>query len=813
MGSGYFRVNPRTLEVLEWPLVQELLEARARTPMGKRLAKSIAPGSLSPEAAELRARAALELLDLRAETQLQLPLNDVPEVESVIQRISRQGQISLEEFANLVRFHKVSQGLYHFLHRYVTKRLRVLESLRGVDLLEEWSREHFPLLDPQGGMVDSASEDLRALRSLVRELHEKIRQRLDDYLHNPRLAEIMQDFYITVRDGRYVVPVKTNFKGRVPGIVHDVSNSEATLFVEPEEIVEWNNQLKMAEKEIEREIERILAQVVADSAPYVESFKRNYDLVAQADFLSCAALLTGEWAGGVCAAEWASERVALEFEALKHPILSLQRPVVANSLSWDHAFVLTGPNTGGKTVLLKSVGLAVAMAWAGLPIPAQTAQIPTDLKGLFADIGDEQSLEQNLSTFSGHLLILKEVLTQAHEGDLVLIDEIATGTSPEEGQPLAQAVIEKLLDSGVRVFVTTHYGSLKQFAMVDERCRIASMAFDSVHGRPTFEVMLDIPGESSAFEIAEQSGLPEEVVGRARELRGELSPDLKAAIGRLEEAQRRLTAKEQDLARSEAKAREREDKAQEKILEYERLQRQGLGEEARGVLKSLNSLRDELSQAVKRSSSEAPNATNASNLFVKIGEAADEARSMMEGEVDLGARPIADDELKADAVVEVEGFGVGRVVETPRDLSRGAKTPVQVQIGEIQMSVVRSKLKKPSSERLQKFKTAQASLRAARERRERAPNPSSRGSAVAGSVVCDVRGRTVVDAMRKVEIALNELSRDEDAIVTIIHGHGSDRLKDNIRDYIRRQRDDLEYRPGTWPGEGGDGVTVVERAK
>jgi DNA mismatch repair protein MutS2 len=555
----------------------------------------------------------------------------------------------------------------------------------------------------------------------------------------------------------------------------------------------------------------------------VESFERNYGLVAQADLLSCAALLSGEWADPVCTVEWvdsqagqpqhANFEAALDFEALRHPILSLQRSVVANSLSWDRAFVLTGPNTGGKTVLLKSVGLAVAMAWSGLPIPAKAAQIPRDLTGLFADIGDEQSLEQNLSTFSGHLLVLKEALTHAHAGDLVLIDEIATGTSPEEGQPLAQAVIEKLLESQVRVFVTTHYGSQKQFAMIDERCRIASMAFDSLHGRPTFEVMLDIPGESSAFEIAEQSGLPEGVVARARELRGELSPDLRAAIERLEEARRRLITKEEDLARSEAKAREREGKAQEKVLEYERLQRQGLGEEARSVLKNLNSLRDELSQAVKRASSEVLSPASASNLFVKIGEASDEARSMIEGEADLGTRPIADDELKADAIVEVEGFGLGRVVETPRDLSRGAKTSVQVQVGEIQMSVTRSKLKKPSPERMQKFKTAQAALRAARERRDRGGTSQGRASAVAGTLVCDVRGRTVPEAMRKVEIALNELSRDEDAIVTIIHGHGSDRLKDNIRDYIRRQRDDLEYRPGTWPGEGGDGVTVVERAK
>lgn len=796
-----------TLEVLEWPLLQKELSKRAKSTAGQRYCASLDSSGLSdPESMQCQALAVLEIAQLKKDKSLALPLTDIPEATEILKRIARSGKIFLHEFADLVRFHRAVQAMNQFLLRYAATSRELIEVLKGFEILEEWSREHFKLLDSRGDLVDSASDDLRVLRKLGADLRERIEERLDDYLHNPKLAELMQDFYVTVRDGRYVIPIKTNFRGRVPGIIHDVSNTEATLFIEPQEIVDLNNQLKVTEKEIEREIENILMAVVERTQPFVEPMQRNQALLTRADFLAAAADFSLDWNCDASAVEWGEE---IAFEKLRHPLLALKQQVVANTFSWRGALVLTGPNTGGKTVLLKSVGLAVSLAQAGLPVPAASCRLPIDLKNMRADIGDDQNLDANLSTFSGHLLVLKEMLEFAESGDLVLIDEIATGTSPEEGQPLAQAVIEKLLDKGVHVFVTTHYGALKNFAMSDERCRIAAMSFDNRAKAPTYEILLDIPGSSSAFEAAEQLELPASVIERARQLRGDGSEDLTKAVKRLEEARLRFLDREQGLETSEQKAREREHKAQQKVLEYEAKQREGLGEHAREILRGFQEMREELSLAVKSASMDDLKA-GATKLFTKISDGAEKLRDLR-GEAnrtEASLSPLSDEEVREDAIVEVENIGIGTLLEVPKNFD--ARTFVTVQVGELKMRIQRAKLRKPAIDRVQKHMATRSASLAARGRRLNEQSLKSGGSPLSNSSICDVRGRTVEEALRKLEIALNDLMHFDQGNVTVIHGHGSDRLKDSIRNYLEK-RDDLLFRPGSWPGEGGDGVTVVER--
>ncbi len=820
-GMAGFRVSQRTLEVLEWAEIQSFLWDESQTVYGRKCAESAIPG-VKPhvsedrvqyfdlESSRLQAQAILELRNLRLAQSVRLPVVDTPDLGNTLVRISRQAAISVAEFADLVRFHKASQSLKHFISRLPTE-FKTLEKLvGGIILAEDWSRKHFSLLDNQGQIVDHASEDLKALRYLSKELHHKIKNKLEDFLHNPRLAELMQDFYITVRDGRYVVPVKTNFRGRVPGIVHDVSNTEATLFIEPQEIVEWNNQLKVTDVEIEKEIEKILAQVVIDSKPFVGAFEKNRELLGLADFLNASSQWVERLADRVCLAKDVRNS-EIEFRDVFHPLLALKREVVTNSLSLEGAFVLSGPNTGGKTVLLKSLGLAVLLARSGFPVPAAEAKIPEDLGGLMADIGDDQNLAENLSTFSGHLKAMQSMLTQSEPGDLVLIDEIATGTSPEEGQPLAQAIIEKLLDRNLRVFVTTHYGGLKQFAMIEDRARIASMAFDRKTRKPTYEIQLDLPGESSAFDIAEQAGLDVEIIQRARKLKGEESPDLGLALQKLEEARVKLTEREIEFKKRIENAEARERTAQAKIMEYDSKMRDNLSVEGREVLKQIQSLKEELSSKVRsfQGGSESGSASQA--LFDKFKEAGDQIRSVVQGSGhSVFSEPLTENELYSGMTVEVDGFGMGKIVEVPREFTKGQRTPVAVKVGDIQVSVVLSKLKRPSSEKEKQFQTQMASLNANKEKKLQQSLQASKGS---GTIMCDVRGKTFDEALRKVEVSVNEIAKNEDAVVTVIHGHGSDRLKEGIRNYLRKERSDLSFRTGAWPGEGGDGVTVIERAK
>ena len=435
-----WRANPETLDVLEWPQFRAHLVERAATPKGRRSLSQLSPSAqLDSERARLRASSTLDVVSLRNEFGFGLPLTEVPDVEPLFLRITRSASISVKDFSDICEFHKVVQSMAMFLAKHATGSVRrdLGRLLSGFHLCEDWARRHFPLLDPYGQIADSASEDLKALRALSRDLHAKIRARLEDALHNPKTAELLQDQYITVRDGRYVLPIKVNFRNKVPGIVHDVSNSEHTVFIEPEQVVEWNNQLKVVEKEIEKEIERILAEVVERTKPFIGRFDENLALLVEADILQAASSWVVSFRGDVSVAEWidGGTEADISFVELRHPQMAIDREVISNGFEWSQGLILSGPNTGGKTVLLKSVGLAVIMAMCGLPVPAKRARFPKNLKGLWADIGDDQNLEKDLSTFSGHLLVLNRMVEGAGPGDLVLIDEIATGTSPEDGQP------------------------------------------------------------------------------------------------------------------------------------------------------------------------------------------------------------------------------------------------------------------------------------------------------------------------------------------------------------------------------------------
>jgi len=807
--STFFRVSEHTLQVLEWGEIQKLLASFCKSPQGAGFCSVLRPGILSKSEAENLAKAAFEWRELSSELGLSLPLSDVPSLGNMLKRISRLGGISVDEFASLVKFQRCVQGLDQFLKRFSAKKVQFAACLSGIENLDSWARKHFQLLDNQGGIADSASQDLRALREYVKDLHEQIRRKLDDYLHNPKLQELMQDFYVTVRDGRYVLPIKVSFKNKVPGIVHDVSNTEQTVFIEPQEIVEWNNQLKVAEKEIEKEIERILSEVVAATQPHVGAFERNEHLVAKADFLSANAKLSESFSLSYSVPKFNSQE--LNVKDLLHPLLIQNKKVVANSFQFSQALILSGPNTGGKTVLLKALGLALLMAECGCLVPARDFQIPNSLTGLRANIGDEQSLHLNLSTFSGHLLFIREILDQTHQGDLVLIDEICTGTSPEEGQPLAQSIIEALLDKDVKLFVTTHYGGLKQFALIDERCRIAAMSFDRKSQSPTYQMEMDIPGESSAFDVAAQLGLGVKVIDRARALKGEVSVDLNRAIEKLETARKSYAERQLELEREIERAKNRENTAQEKIMELDRRLREGMQSEAREALKKFNLLREELSQAVK-SVDRADAANKGQEVFQKISDAQEQVRAAIEGQgiFDPTSRKALEKDLIVGTVVELESFGLGIVKETPREF-RGEKTLVKVQIGDLETSAHFAKLRIPSHNRVEQFKAQKSQITAAKERRNQDRGQTQRAQS-SGSRICDIRGKTVDEGLRKVESSLNELAFNDSAVVTVIHGHGSDRLKDALRTYIEKERPELRFRSGSWPGEGGDGVTVIERS-
>lgn len=791
-----------TLRALEWPEWIEILKNYCRTQVGRERVAALDPfqGATSTQ----RGPAILELLPLK-KAGLELPLSDIPHVAGIVERVARSGLLVVEEFADLVRFHKAVLGLRDFVDTYLPTAKVLPNWIMQLECISEWSRLHFPLLDPSGDITDGASEDLRALRLMSRDLSEKIKARLSEYLNDPHWQDSLQDSYVTLREGRYVLPVKTSHKGRMSGIIHDVSYSEQTTFIEPQDVLDWNNQLKVVDREITFEIEKILRQVVGATQPFVAQFRSNIASIAEADLLSAAVRFYIEAAVSrglsYCLPEFGEH---IDLVRLVHPLLNTSTPV-ANDLAWQGLLVLTGPNTGGKTVLMKSVGLAHLMARAGFLVVAEKAIFPKDLGRVWADVGDDQSLEQDLSTFSAHLLKLKSTLNDSRPGDLILIDEIATGTSPEEGQPLAQAVLEHLLDRGARVLVTTHYGAIKQFAMTHPRARVAAMLTNPKTQKPTYRLAMDIPGESSAFELARELGFSESILERALRLKGDAAPEFQLAVERLNQARMVLEDERKAVEQKLRSAEEREQRARTQLQEFDRKVQQRIAEESRAAVKEIYQLRDQIAQLLK----DLPQMSgeSAPKVFEKISDTVKTVQSFQNAE-DLRQAVDSIEQLQVGTVVEVDRLGVAEIL----DLSHGPKK-IEVLLGNLRMTVALNRLWWPSHRERDHHQRAKKTQAVAQRRRDAAAVSAALGQSGAGSVesaVCDVRGAQVDDALRRVEHALQVLHRNSLSTVTVVHGHGTERLKDAIRQYLDRDRPDLQYRPGSWPGEGGDGVTIVQ---
>lgn len=789
----------KTLEVLEWNVWLRTLDEVAQSPMGKDFISQLLPSAWNAQVAESYAKSIVELVAF-LNSQKALPITDLKDLGQLYKRMSRGGAISVEEFADLIRNQKCVLSLKAVLNSSQCEELKKV--LSGLDPLRDWCDVHFPLIDQHGEIADTASDDLRALRMLLKDLKKRIDEKLKDYMNDPHLGEILREDYITVRDGRYVLPIKNNFKSRMPGIIHDVSKTESTFFIEPQAIVELNNQLKVTEREIEIEIERILAEVVYRSKDVIAFFQANQEFLALADYLQSSARIVSRWER-FCIAENSEE---LHFEDLAHPLLSLQTKVVPNSLSWSSALILSGPNTGGKTVLLKSVGLGILFAKSGIPVCANSARVPLTVQKVFAEMGDDQNLFEKLSTFSAHVSSLSRILKEAKQGDLVLIDEIATGTAPEEGQALARALLESFLSSGVRVFVTTHYGALKIMALADERCRVASMAYDNQKRLPLFKIVMDVPGESSALDAAERLGIPHAILGRAKQLLGDDSKDLAKALKNLESSRKHFEVKlaEQEVLQKNLKQKEKEI-ARLKELAEDKLRDLGR-EEAKELLKEFRNLKEQLSARVLSASDGAA----ATQIFEQLSEESSKLRAIAREDAPILAprRGVEPRLLKKGYVVEVSGLGLAQV-EEDFEAQAGSKSFVVVKVGEIKTRVGLDRVFEATSEEKNRFQMGRKSWLNVEKRKSKQGQEATQTSNV-GSFVCDIRGRSWEESHRKIDVALNQLTAGDFSSVTIVHGHGKEVLKDRVRKYLDKERNEFKYRTGAWPGEGGDGVTIVE---
>ena len=647
-------------------------------------------------------------------------------------------------------------------------------------------------IEPEGRVADGASAELARTRRQQRALHDEIRDRCAAIVRNPSTAKMLSEPVVTVRAGRYVVPVRTEFVGEFQGVVHDESSSGATAYVEPLACVEANNRLRALESAEEREVARILAQLTRQVASRSAELLANAALLARLDSVGARA----RW--GIAAT--AHRPVLLEQHALRivggrHPLLTrAAQPLdVEIGFAFD-ALVISGPNMGGKSVALKTIGLFCLLAYAGVPLPAQPGTEIGWFGRITCVLGDEQSIAQNLSSFSAHLQALRDALERAGSGSLVLVDEIGSGTEPVAGAALAQAFIEACLATGARVVVTTHYTQLKVFAASLERIANASMLFDAKTNAPTYVLALGVPGQSLAFPVARALRLPAAMIERAEALLGEEGRRLESAFEGLAAERAELQRRQAELTASRAEVARLEKRLEEQAAGFERERLQFQRRAAAVLDDAVRQVRAELMERAARSGESRRRQTGAATPAPDLQKTLEDMRKSLGLQAAAADDPARRDFQPGDRVY-VRDFDATGVI------SELYERDALVAMGTVKVVVPRNSLAAPVDV------VPRANVRGLDVARANARG-NERLLADSAPTEIDVRGMRVDEAMPLVDKALDSATLAGANELRIIHGKGTGQLGRGIREFLR-EHPQVAGTANAGDREGGSGVTIV----
>jgi len=767
-------VSAQTLERLSFGRVLAALAERTGTSLGAERAAALGPAA-GPAAADALLRRTAEVL-----AGGELSLGGIEDIRPLLRRVREGGMLTGEEILSAAYTLDAAATLRRSIAASERPALTELASrIGGFDGLLRLVREQ---LDVDGNVRDDATPKLRDIRQRLAPLRGRIRDRLARLLETH--AEHVQEPIITLRRERYVIPVKAASQSRVPGLALDRSDSGATVFIEPAAVVELNNELALLEMEERDEVRRILlalARRLADE-PLVDE---SLEVVAELDVVNAAARLAKEWR---LVAPTFDARGRVRLLGARHPLVE---GCVPNDVELDEdrrLLVVTGPNAGGKTVLLKTVGLAALMAHCGLHVaaaPGQPALLPR-LDALLADIGDQQSIEASLSTYAGHLVNLKAIVERAGPTTLVLIDELGSGTDPDEGAALSQAILERVLEGGARGVVTTHLAPLKVFASRAAGVLNAAMSFDLAELRPTYRLVVGQPGRSYALAIAERIGLDERLLARAAELLGEEAGRLESLLATLEEQRAALTSERDEARRQTAIAEKEAEVLREQIATLRAREEELIAAAAARAEELLGETLQQAAKLKRTATSRPEQRSRALQELQELRRAARQASQRARREERPPTAAEEPDPWRPGAVVEVPAYGArGQVVADRGD-------DVLVQLGLVKVEVPK---------------------RDARPVVEEPPAAPRRGGAAAGPSAfereLDVRGARVEEALEAVRDHIAEARALGVDTVRILHGKGTGALRDAIRQELRGTRTVKGFADAP-PYEGGHGVTVVE---
>jgi DNA mismatch repair protein MutS2 len=797
-------VDEHALRVLEYDKVLARLSRLTSFSAGRDLALALRPAS--------DYRTVLDRQQLLAEGirlhsfRVALNLTSAVDVRPALEKAALGGVLDAQELLSVSTTQKVAQQTKGALGR-VSASLPLLGTLgRRLTDRPEVVNEISRAIDQRGEVTDAASPNLGLVRRDIKIAHDRLHSRLQDFLASSAGRVAAQESIVTLRDGRYVVPIKAEFRGEVRGIVHDVSSSGATVFIEPLAVVELANTWRELQIEEQREVERILRGLSALVGAAAGVVGENVAVLAELDLLMAAArladelgsggrvVLPNEEAGGA-PEDWLRQTSeALELREARHPLLVAPVPISLRLADGNRVLLVTGPNTGGKTVALKTVGLLALMAQSGLPVAADSGSELPVFREVLADIGDEQSIEQSLSTFSGHLRNIVALLGQAGPSSLVLLDELAAGTDPEEGAALARALLQHLLERGAMTFATTHHGELKLFAHTTPGVLNAAVDFDPVTLSPTYKITIGVPGRSNALAIAARLGLPEEILRGAQE---SLSPDevaIDSLLSELREERDAAAAARQAEEQARRRAEEARARVEERLASIDQEQAQRLDDAAMALEAEVEAAREALARA-RRLAARGPavaetKAAEIEEIQEAITGAADTARRLRRRSRrrrrTAGPRI---EQIKPGVEVWLQGIPMPAEALTEPD-RRGE---IDVTFGGLRARVGVGQVVRvgPRSSPL--------------PQRPVVPLPP------VASEQIEVRGQTLDDAIPRIEKFIDDGFRAGVPRLRVVHGKGTGKMRNAVRDLLAKHPLVKGFDFAA-PAEGGEGVTVVEMA-
>lgn len=788
-------MNDKSIKILEYNKIIEMLKAGAASEMTRLVISELRPMTDIYEIRHLlqQTTEAVKVIVIKGNP----PMSAFYDIAPALMRARKGGALTMQQLLQISYNMRTARTMSAFLEKDLTE-IPALTAIREVisvnrDLENEITR----CILSEDEMADNASPELRSIRRSIVRQNEAIKAKMNHMLSSAENKTLLQDSIVTMRDGRYVIPVKQEHRSRFPGIVHDQSSTGATLFIEPQVIVNMNNELKQLFLDEKKEIDRILAELSDRVAENYHGIYNNQKLLVELDYIFAKGKLSLSYRGEE---PHISEEGILDLKQARHPLLDQKKAVPINaSLGRSYStLIITGPNTGGKTVTLKTAGLLSMMAASGLHIPASSESIIPVFEDIFADIGDEQSIEQSLSTFSSHMNNIVNIVDRAGPGCLVLLDELGAGTDPTEGAALAIAVLEKLRANGALIFATTHYTELKKYAISTAGVQNASMEFDVETLSPTYRLTIGIPGKSNAFEISRKLGLSESIIDKARELLEGRDIEFEDVIAALEDDRKRAEEERDQAIALNIAMKKQKQELEQREAEIKQKKSEILAkarEEAREIVREAKDTTREVQKELRE--------LNRIDSIAERNKVFDEGRRKLrnlEGRYrektvkQVNNKPVKASDLKTGNRVKVLSLDQnGEIMTLPDD--KGNMT--------VQMGILKATVNIKDIMLIDEVKKQKASPK------QRNYSSMYQAKAMNMSTTINVRGQNLDDAVMNVDKYLDDAFMAGLKEVTVIHGRGEGILRTGLQQMMKRHKHVKAFRKGAY-NEGGDGVTIVQ---